>query len=268
MSELLALARRPLPAEDKVRPAAAGHTDCDLDFLALEDDGATLAAMGVTRAVCHGLPQDGPTLSPHSGGLDAPAIRYVIDALPPGPAALSRLHARGVRAIRHRLASDAATLAAQVEAISRDADAVAPLDWHVELAVGADLTVLARYEWELLQLPVALCLTDITAAVARLGVRDENVAMLLDLLHLGRAWIKLGGEIRYAELRGFVNAALAVRSDRLLWGSGGEAPLPLPSDHAHRIAARLNVLERLVPDEDDRAAVLVDNPARLYGFEG
>jgi len=258
MSELLALARRPHAAEDPVR--LFGYADCDLDVLALDED---LAALGVTRAVCHGRPRDLATLSPRAGQLDASAIRYVIDALPPDAATLHRLHARGVRGVRHSLAGDGAAL----EAIGRDADAVAPLDWHIELAVGADLSALARHEWELLQLPVALCLTDITAAVARLGVRDDNVAMLLDLLHMGRIWIKLGGEIRYAELRGFVNAALAVRSDRLLWGSG-DAPVPLPADQAQRIAVRLEMLERLIPDEDDRAAVLIDNPARLYGFEG
>jgi len=268
MSELLALARQPHAAEAPFRLAAPNVTDCHLAAAGRDTRGSAVAALGVRRVVRHGPPRATATPSPRASRHDAPAVRYVIDALPPDAPSLLDLHLRGARGIRHTLAVDAASRAAQLAVISRDADAIAPFGWHIELAVGADLAVLAGCEWELLQLPVALCLADVTDAVTRLGVRDDSVAMLLDLLHMGRTYIQLDGELRYAELRGFVNAALAVRADRLTWGSGAPAPHARPADHARVVAARLAVLERLIPDEDDRAAVLVENPARLYGFEG
>lgn len=268
MSELtsdpIALPRRAIPVEDPRSIVARGYTDCDFAWFSATTD--TIAMPRMVRAVCHGMPTDEATLAPHLQS--APdRLRYIIDGAALDTAALHHLHDRGARAIRHRLPNP--TQADDwIVALHADADRLAPLGWHIELAVGEDLSALATFEWELLQLPVALCLTDISAAVERLGVADEGVGLLLDLLHMGRTWIKLGGAIRYEALRGFVNAALAVRSDRLLWGSGGGAPTRLPADHAGQIASRLAVLERLIPDEDDRAAVLVENPARLYGFEG
>lgn len=268
MSELtsdpIALPRRATLVEDPRSIVARGYTDCDFDWLPAATD--TIAMPRMAGAVCHGIPTDEATLAPHLP-FAADRLRYVIDGGALDTATLHQLHDRGARAIRHRLPA-AAQAAEWLAALHADADRLAPLGWHIELAVGADLSALATFEWELLQLPVALCLTDISAAVARLGVADEGVGLLLDLLHMGRSWIKLGGAIRYEALRGFVNAALAVRSDRLLWGSGGDEPTRLPADHARQIATRLAVLERLIPDEDDRAAVLVENPARLYGFEG
>jgi predicted TIM-barrel fold metal-dependent hydrolase len=256
MSDMLALARPPKSVEDVI--ASIGLTDCDLDSTAL-DDGAALLELGITRSVQRHVP-------PASDKMTAEeqfATRFVVDALPADDDTLQHLHRQGVRGVRYVLADDDDALRAQFAGIDRDAERIAALDWHVELAVGADLSVLVRHQWELLQLPVALCLDDVAPAVARLGIEDEHVGFLLDLLHMGRTWIKLGGAIAYDELRGFVNAALAVRSDRLLWGSGGAADM---SDRGHHVATRLAVLERLIPDEDDRAAVLVANPARLYGF--
>lgn len=263
-SDPIALPLRRMPAEDPRRIAARGATDCDFDGRALAADALVMPRMA--RAVCHGLPPSEATLAPHLP-FAADSVRYVVDGPVLDIDMLHHLHGRGVRAIRHRL-PDAAQAAAWLTALRADADRLAPLGWHVELAVGDDLSALAAFEWELLQLPVALCLTDIAAAVARRGVADDGVGLLLDWLHMGRTWIKLSGAIRYEALRSFVNAALAVRSDRLLWGSGSDAPARMPADHARQVAARLAELEQLIPDEDDRAAVLVENPVHLYGFAG
>ncbi|MDR3465865.1 MAG: hypothetical protein P4M07_07970 [Xanthobacteraceae bacterium] len=265
MSELLALARRPYSADDMVALAAAGFTDCDLDPQALDGDPA---ALDMVRAVRHGFPDDHAPLSPQADRLDRTAIRYVIDGPAPDLAALDHLHTLGVRGIRHRLADDAATLAAQLETIGRDADAIAPLGWHIELVPGRDLSTLLRHEWELTTLPVVLCLSGLPAHVARFEADDEVLGFVLDLLHMGRTYVALGGLETGERLRRFTNAALAVRSDRLLWGSGSAAPALSAGDRHGRIARSLAVLLRMIPDEDDRAAVLVQNPARLYGFEG
>jgi predicted TIM-barrel fold metal-dependent hydrolase len=71
-------------------------------------------------------------------------------------------------------------------------------------------------------------------------------------------------------------ALLAANPDRLVWGSDwphpdsrpktGEAlkevsPYPPLDD-----AVLLNLLATWVPDADTRRRILVDNPARLYGF--
>ncbi len=266
MSDLLTLPQRPRSAEDTYCLAAAGWTDCDIDRVALGDDGV-LAALGITRTVQRRLPDDAVTLSPGPGFNGArSATRFVIDAASSDDVSLRELHDLGVRGIRHTLPDDDAALASRLDAVARDADRIAPLDWHIELATGADLAALARHEWTLSRLPVAVCLSGVAAAVAPLRPNDEGFEFVLDLLHMGRTWIKLGGTVAGEGLRGFINTALAVRSDRLLWGSGAGDPAMRPADHRTRVAESLAVLERIIPDEDDRAAVLVANPARLYGF--
>jgi predicted TIM-barrel fold metal-dependent hydrolase len=268
MSDLLTLPQRPRSAEDAYCLAASGWTDCEADPTALGEDGAAvLTALGITRTVLRRLPRDAATLSPASGFSDLrSATRFILDALPKQQASLRELHALGVRGIRHTLGGNDATMAAQLAAIARDADAIAPLDWHIELATGPDLGALARQEWTLTQLPVAICLSGIAPTVARLRPSDEGFEFVLDLLHMGRTWIKLGSAVAGEGLRGFINAALAVRGDRLVWGSGASNPALSPTDHRARVAESLAALERNIPDEDDRAAVLVANPARLYGF--
>jgi predicted TIM-barrel fold metal-dependent hydrolase len=268
MYDMLTLPQRPRSAEDTYCLAATGWTDCDIDPATLGDDSdAVLAALGITRTVQRRMPPDAATLAPGAGFSDAgSATRFVISALPTDHGALRELHQRGVRGIRHTLTGDDATMAAQFAAIAHDADIIAPLDWHIELATGPDLAALARHEWALTQLPVAICLGGIAAAAARLRPSDEGFEFVLDLLHMGRAWIKLGGAGAGEGLRGFINAALAVRRDRLLWGSGATGRALQPADRRAHVAESLATLERIIPDEDDRAAVLVENPARLYGF--
>jgi predicted TIM-barrel fold metal-dependent hydrolase len=55
------------------------------------------------------------------------------------------------------------------------------------------------------------------------------------------------------------------RSDRIIWGTNWPHPtfeVPVPDD-----ADLLDFLLRAVPDEGHRHQVLVDNPARLYGWD-
>lgn len=268
MPELLTLAHWSRSVEDTNCLAAAGWTDCDLDPATFDDDGTALASLGITRAVLNRLPPDMATLAPHATYANTtPSLRYVIAALPPDRAALRDLHDLGVRGVRITLADDGPRLAAQLDAISRDADRIALFDWHVDVTPCADLTTLARHEAVLTQLPVALCLSGWAASMARFTRNDAGFEFVLDLLHMGRTWIKLGGAESAGACdasRAFINSALAVRSDRLLWGSGaGDPNRPAPDRRAH-VAAGLGAIKRIIPDEDDRAAVLVANPAQLY----
>jgi predicted TIM-barrel fold metal-dependent hydrolase len=73
-----------------------------------------------------------------------------------------------------------------------------------------------------------------------------------------------------------VRALLAANPDRLLWGSGwphvDSTPVPgrsntdlapnLPVDTGHL----LDLFAGWVPDAEIRRKILVENPARLYGF--
>lgn len=239
-------------------------TDCDLDPASFAD-GASLAALGIRRAVVNGGPNAAAlTLAP--SGASPLAARFVVDqAGASDPARLAKLHEEGVRAVRFILPAAEQGIKRGLDAMSRVADHLAPLGWHVELGLSAETRGLARCEWSLTCLPVALCLTDVAAFARGRDADDPDLAFALELLLMGRTWLKLSGPLLGSPtttLAGFVEAALALRRDRIVWGSGAAAA----GDRGTAVAGALVALEALIPDSADRAAVLVDNPQRLYGF--
>ena len=65
----------------------------------------------------------------------------------------------------------------------------------------------------------------------------------------------------------FARAVIAAAPDRVLWGSDwphGNTFVPgtVPND-----GALLDLLAEIAPDPTTRRRILVDNPARLYGFK-
>ena len=65
----------------------------------------------------------------------------------------------------------------------------------------------------------------------------------------------------------FAHALLAAEPTRLVWGSDwphvkGEWSIPMPND-----ADLADLLQTWIPDANLRKQVLVDNAARLYGFD-
>ena len=95
---------------------------------------------------------------------------------------------------------------------------------------------------------------------------------LLALLGQGRSWVKLSGAYRisaqdhppFEDVRPLAHALVEARPDRLVWGSDWPHPAvtrPMPND-----GDLLDLLLDWVPDEAVRNRILVNNPARLYGF--
>jgi predicted TIM-barrel fold metal-dependent hydrolase len=102
------------------------------------------------------------------------------------------------------------------------------------------------------------------------GLSQPGFETLLRLVDTGRCWVKLSGAYRisnappYADMVPFVQKLLAVRPDRLLWGS--DWPHVSFRGNMPNTTDLLDQLLTWIPDEAQRAGVLVDNPAHLYKF--
>jgi len=111
------------------------------------------------------------------------------------------------------------------------------------------------------------------------GLHQPGFSDLLDLLKSGHAWVKISGAYRasteapdYPDVAPFAKALIAANPDRILWGS--DWPHPNTSGSPNRItpllkiddARLLNQLQIWAPNAATRKKILVDNPARLYGF--
>jgi predicted TIM-barrel fold metal-dependent hydrolase len=107
---------------------------------------------------------------------------------------------------------------------------------------------------------------------------------VVDLVRTGRAYIKISGANRislqdpdFPDAAPLAQALVKANPDRVLWGTdwphlnpayGWGKPLteispPLPIDDG----MVLNQLPKWVPDPSTLKKILVDNPARVYGFE-
>lgn len=90
----------------------------------------------------------------------------------------------------------------------------------------------------------------------------------MDLVHAGRGWVKLSSpysldQARPAAVAPLAQALVAAAPERMVWGTNWPHPnaTDTPDD-----AALLDLLADWAPDAAVRRAILVDNPARLYGF--
>jgi 2-pyrone-4,6-dicarboxylate lactonase len=184
---------------------------------------------------------------------------------------LRRMHDAGARGIRVNLVDKGGMTFASFDELRAVAERIAPLGWHVEFLVHVDQTP------ELLDLARALP-TDIVVGhlgytPTERGLDSPGYRQFLELVGEGRCWVKLTGPYRitatslppYADVAPFAAALVARRPDRMLWGSDWPhvmCKVPMPND-----GDLLDILGDWVPDERTREAILVHNPARLYGFD-
>lgn len=198
-------------------------------------------------------------------GLDrARAVAVVDDGF--GAAELEAMAARGARGVRFNAVSGNGT---PVEQLERLAERIAPLGWHVQLYTQA--SAMPELEPVLRRLPTPVVVDHMGGVkAAESGVEHPGFRSLLRLLE-GGAWVKLSGYRSsagppYDDVAPIARALLQAAPDRCVWGTDWphpslHDPAEVPDD-----GALLDALGRWAPDAETRRAVLVDNPARLYGF--
>ena len=177
------------------------------------------------------------------------------------------LHELGVRGVRINLVFKAGKGFASAAAL---AGRVRDLGWHFQFLVDVSEMVDLRNRIEALRVPAVF--DHFGHVSARKGIGNAGFQDLLDLVRDGTAWVKLSGAYRitgerrapYDDVRPFAEALIDASPDRVLWATDWphpSIPVPMPND-----GDLTDLLLRWLPDEAQRRRVLVDNPARLYGF--
>ena len=187
-----------------------------------------------------------------------------------GERELRRMHDAGARGIRVNLVDRGGMPFGSLDELREVAERIAPLGWHIEFLVHVDQAFefpeLAR------SLPTDIVVGHLGYMRTERGLDDPGYRAFLDLVAEGRCWVKLTGPYRitaereppYSDVSAFAARLVGLRPDRILWGSDWPhvmCKLPMPND-----GDLLDALETWVPDEGARRAILVDNPAQLYGF--
>jgi predicted TIM-barrel fold metal-dependent hydrolase len=142
--------------------------------------------------------------------------------------------------------------------------------------------VIASIRDAVMELPVPVVFDHFGGAVAEAGVEQRGFPELVDLVRSGKAYVKISAVYRvskrpdYADAAPFAKALIAANPDRVIWGSdwphpdSTPAPGRKPTDLAPLLQIDdgrvLNLLPIWAPDASIRRRILVENPARLYGF--
>ncbi|AWB21620.1 GntR family transcriptional regulator [Methylobacterium currus] len=142
------------------------------------------------------------------------------------------------------------------------------MGWHLQFLI--DARALPPLAGRLSRLPVPFCIDHMGHFPTSCGVGDEGFHTLVSLVRDG-AWVKLSGAYRnsvagppYADTVPFARAIHAAAPERCVWGS--DWPHVAHWGPMMNVGDLLDLLAEWVPDEADRHRVLVENPARLYGF--
>jgi predicted TIM-barrel fold metal-dependent hydrolase len=189
----------------------------------------------------------------------------------------------GVRGIRLNLATAGITEPAVARRRFREGvERIRDRGWHVQ--IYAQLTVIAAIADLVEASAVPVVFDHFGGAVAARGLEQPGWAALTGLLRSGHAYVKISGAADlvstqapgYADVAPLARALVAANPDRVLWATNWPHPdsARLPRRPAAEVTPLLptddglvfNLLPAWVPDPAIRRAILVDNPARLYGF--
>jgi D-galactarolactone isomerase len=235
----------------------------------LADYSREMARIGIERAVI---------VQPSAFGTDNACTLAAIAALGPngrGVAILDEavtdreldlLGAQGIVGLRGLLTSPAGMMT--WERVRTMAPRVVARGWNLNLQF--DAREFPEREDFLRALPGQLVFDHLGVLNAPLDPDGPELAPLLRLLDTGRAWIKLsapytipGSAAPYPEASAVARRFVAHAPERCLWASNWPHPQRAPRPDTLALAA---LLEDWAPDPAVRHRILVENPARLYGF--
>ncbi|CAB3806942.1 4-sulfomuconolactone hydrolase [Paraburkholderia ultramafica] len=179
------------------------------------------------------------------------------------------MHECGVRGVRYTIGHAGAAPLAEMPVLAKR---IAEYGWHVQLHVMNDGggSPLTEMEATLHELATEVVIDHLGSIRPDRGLSQPGFESLLRLVDTGRCWVKLSGAYRvsnappYADMIPFVQRLLSVRPDRLVWGS--DWPHVSFRGNMPNTTDLLDQLLTWIPDEEQRAGVLVDNPAHLYKF--
>jgi 2-pyrone-4,6-dicarboxylate lactonase len=190
---------------------------------------------------------------------------------------LARWHDQGVRGVRINISPirqpEAGLADALKPKIIRTAEICRGLGrehpWHVDLLLPGWL--ISELMPVLRDLPVTFSVAHMGLFPARNGVDQPGFQEFLALANDGskRCFVKLTGIYRFsqdptfADVKPFAQALMATVPDQLIWGSD------YPHLSFHDKVGTIQLYNRLAewaPDPAMRRRILVDNPARLFGF--
>jgi len=205
-------------------------------------------------------------------------------------AELSALHEGGIKGVRINLASFGEGSPDVIKkALEKIESRVTPFGWHIQLYASAHM--LGQTAEVLASLKTQVVLDHFAMVKPGQQVSETEQDAILSLIRSGKAYVKLSAPYRllpqpssprhlstdmpgYHELALVAKAFIKANPERILWGSdwphtdrdAGKGAMEISPfrqvDDLHNLA----LLKEWAGSEEQAHKILVENPARLYGF--
>jgi len=179
-----------------------------------------------------------------------------------------RMHDGGIRAVRFNFVKHLGGRP-DLGFFRKTVQKLQSLGWHLILHLDAD--DLVELESTFRSLPVPFVIDHMGRVKAADGLSQPPFKVLLETLKTNaRCWVKICGAERvsssgppFADAVPFAQALIAAAPERILWGTDWPHPNVkwMPDD-----AGLVDLVPQMAPDPALQRKILVDNPARLYGF--
>ena len=180
----------------------------------------------------------------------------------------NELHAGGIRGVRFNFVKHLGG-APDLGRMRKIIDTFAHLPWHVDLHF--DAKDLLEYASVLDDIPLPVVIDHMGRTPAADGVDQAPFqALLRKLSESDKLWVKVSGCERisaagppFVDAVPFAKACIAAAPDRVIWGTDWPHPNVkiMPND-----GDLIDLIPKMAPDTRMQQKLLVDNPARLFGF--
>jgi 2-pyrone-4,6-dicarboxylate lactonase len=155
-----------------------------------------------------------------------------------------------------------------IEDVMAFASKLPDVGWHLQIHM--DSSLIGQMAPSLRRSPVPVVIDHMGRVDASLGLNQEPFRKLLELMKDKNLWVKVSGCERssrqpspWKDAIPFARKLVEEFGDRVLWGTDWPHPnlSEIPDD-----GVMVDNLAEIAPSEKQRQALLVDNPARFYGF--
>jgi predicted TIM-barrel fold metal-dependent hydrolase len=189
--------------------------------------------------------------------------------------ALAALAESGIRGARFHLMKDRP---GSVDDLRQHLPALQKLDWKLVLHV--DPPDFIEHEQFIRTLPTVTIIDHMARVRGNDGLDQPAFRILLDILKDDRFWVKLcsfdkisgfpqariDGGLPFLDMVPFAQAVIAAAPDRVIWGTDWPHGNTFTPGRTPNEGDLLDILAVIAPDPAVRQRILVDNPARLFGF--
>jgi predicted TIM-barrel fold metal-dependent hydrolase len=184
---------------------------------------------------------------------------------------LEAMHEGGIRGIRFEFV-EGRRGSTNIPLFERMIERIRPFGWHIELHVDPNVLV-QHADWFR-----GLDLISVVDHLARIqtsdGIDQPGFKLLLELMERPNYWVKISGADQrtnapypYADVVPFAHALIAKAPDRVIWGTNWPHSNMFVYGRTPNDGLLLNLMLDFAPDESIRNRILVENPARLFGFD-